>query len=95
MKYLCYTCSTVVEEKPCPVCGEVYLENMCELDNIKCHHDVIQGIAYCKKCGKPVCPICNAHSVVQISRVTGYYQDVSGWNEAKKQELKDRVRYSI
>jgi len=29
-----------------------------------------------------------------MSRVTGYMQAVSGWNEAKKQELKDRKRYN-
>ena len=36
-----------------------------------------------------------SHDVVQISRVTGYLQDVSGWNAGKQQELKDRVRYSV
>jgi anaerobic ribonucleoside-triphosphate reductase len=33
--------------------------------------------------------------VVQISRVTGYLQEVSGWNAGKQQELKDRARYTI
>jgi len=28
--------------------------------------------------------------VEHLSRVTGYIQAVSGWNEGKKQELKDR-----
>ncbi|RLG23958.1 oxidoreductase, partial [Methanosarcinales archaeon] len=28
-------------------------------------------------------------------RVTGYVQAVSGWNESKKQELKDRQRYNM
>jgi anaerobic ribonucleoside-triphosphate reductase len=32
---------------------------------------------------------------VQVSRVTGYLQDVSGWNAGKRQELKDRMRYSV
>jgi anaerobic ribonucleoside-triphosphate reductase len=32
---------------------------------------------------------------MQISRVTGYLQDVAGWNAGKQQELKDRVRYSV
>jgi len=31
--------------------------------------------------------------VEHLSRVTGYIQAVSGWNEGKKQELKDRKRY--
>ena len=28
------------------------------------------------------------------SRITGYYQKVSGWNNGKLQEFKDRHRYS-
>ncbi|MBP8676317.1 MAG: oxidoreductase, partial [Methanoculleus sp.] len=38
---------------------------------------------------------CGSHDVMQISRVTGYLQDVAGWNAGKQQELKDRVRYSV
>jgi anaerobic ribonucleoside-triphosphate reductase len=44
---------------------------------------------------KAVCPECGSHDVTQISRVTGYLQDVSGWNASKQQELKDRMRYSV
>jgi anaerobic ribonucleoside-triphosphate reductase len=55
---------------------------------------VIATIAYCPLCGKAVCPACGTHDVVQISRVTGYLQAVEGFNAAKKQELKDRTRYS-
>ena len=44
---------------------------------------------------KEKCPSCNSLKVDHISRVTGYAQAVSGWNEAKKQELKDRRRYKI
>ncbi|MFA9436698.1 MAG: anaerobic ribonucleoside-triphosphate reductase [Candidatus Bathyarchaeota archaeon] len=29
------------------------------------------------------------------SRITGYYTDVTGWNEGKRQELRDRYRVSI
>lgn len=29
------------------------------------------------------------------SRITGYYQNVNGWNEGKIRELKDRRRYKI
>jgi anaerobic ribonucleoside-triphosphate reductase len=43
---------------------------------------------------KEVCPNCGSSSIEHMSRVTGYVQAVSGWNEAKKQELKDRKRYS-
>ena len=33
--------------------------------------------------------------IEHYSRITGYYQNVSGWNTGKKQELRDRIRYSI
>ena len=29
------------------------------------------------------------------SRITGYYQNVSGWNAGKLQELKERRKYGI
>jgi len=41
------------------------------------------------------CPHCNSTKIDYISRVTGYAQAVSGWNESKKQELKDRKRYKV
>ena len=41
------------------------------------------------------CPNCGSNNVEQLSRVTGYVQAVSGWNEAKKQELRDRKRYGV
>jgi hypothetical protein len=94
-RYKCHTCKSVVTETPCPVCNEVHLEKMCELDHIHCTHDISFTIKYCEKCGQPVCPVCNTHDVIQLSRVTGYYQSVEGWNNSKKQELKDRHRYDL
>lgn len=41
------------------------------------------------------CPRCNSLNVRYWSRVTGYYQEVSGWNEAKKRELRDRHRIGV
>ena len=41
------------------------------------------------------CEQCGSVNVDHYSRVTGYYNAVSGWNEGKKQELKDRTRYNI
>ncbi len=41
------------------------------------------------------CPNCESEHVEHLSRVTGYIQAVSGWNEGKKQELKDRKRYGV
>jgi len=53
------------------------------------------GIAFCEICGEPVCPVCGAHDVVQLSRITGYIQDVSGWNAGKRKELELRRRYTV
>lgn len=43
---------------------------------------------------KDKCPVCDSDDVEHISRITGYLQAVSGWNSAKRQELKDRKRYN-
>jgi anaerobic ribonucleoside-triphosphate reductase len=94
-KYKCHTCHFIVEENPCPNCGEAHLQIMCPLDHCHCAHDMYSGIKYCPICGEAICPECGCHDVVQISRVTGYLQDVSGWNAGKQQELKDRVRYTV
>lgn len=55
----------------------------------------VSTIKSCPVCDKPMCPDCGNHNVTQLSRVTGYIGDVSGWNNAKKQELKDRKRYGL
>lgn len=41
------------------------------------------------------CPKCSSKNVDGYSRITGYYQKVSGWNSGKLQELQDRRRYNI
>ncbi|MBN1683579.1 anaerobic ribonucleoside-triphosphate reductase [Candidatus Bathyarchaeota archaeon] len=41
------------------------------------------------------CPTCGSDSVKWWSRITGYYTDVTGWNEGKRQELMDRYRVTI
>jgi anaerobic ribonucleoside-triphosphate reductase len=57
-----------------------------------------KDLTICGDCGKvtsPIfeqCPYCGSNNVEWWSRVTGYYQAVSGWNTAKKQELMDRYR---
>jgi len=62
-------------------------------NNAKCHREMVPNTAQCPVCGSPVCPDCMNHNVDIISRVTGYLSTVSGWNESKKQEFKDRQRY--
>ncbi|HID19815.1 MAG TPA: anaerobic ribonucleoside-triphosphate reductase, partial [Methanophagales archaeon] len=42
---------------------------------------------------KEECEKCESKNLDYISRITGYLQAVSGWNEGKKQELLDRMRY--
>ena len=93
-RYKCHSCCKIVESVPCPECGEMSVAIMCPLDHCGCGHDLITSHAYCPLCGDAVCPGCGSHDVVAISRVTGYLQDVSGWNLGKRAELKDRTRYN-
>jgi anaerobic ribonucleoside-triphosphate reductase len=68
---------------------------MCSEDKLcDCIGGPFNGIKYCPVCGSTVCP-CGSHDVLTISRVTGYMQDVSGWNAGKQAELKDRQRYNL
>jgi ribonucleoside-triphosphate reductase len=41
------------------------------------------------------CPQCGTENVRWWSRITGYYTDVTGWNNGKRQELLDRYRVSV
>ena len=89
----------------CPNCNTHSAELLCKVDSyslwlkligFKCRDStIISGTDLCPVCNRPVCPECYNHNVLSLSRVTGYIQDVSGWNEAKKQELIDRKRYSL
>jgi len=60
-----------------------------------------KDLTVCNNCGRvtsPIyeqCPNCGSSQVEWWSRVTGYYQAVSGWNEAKKKELVDRYRTAL
>ena len=100
IKYKCHNCLLIIDEAAmlpenrCPICKE-QCTRMCERDHCDCSHYVVETIAYCPVCGAAICPECGCHDVVQISRVTGYLQEVSGWNAGKQQELKDRTRYNI
>jgi anaerobic ribonucleoside-triphosphate reductase len=92
----CIKCNLIFKDRfeICPVCNEELLD-MCEYDTGICNHAVIDGIAVCPICGEFMCPECHSHDVSAISRVTGYYSPVGSWCEGKKQELKDRHRYTI
>jgi hypothetical protein len=97
MKYKCPICHLQgFETEVCPDCGYQQVLKMCPEDKLcTCNHDIHEGIRYCLVCGEAVCPGCGSHDCFQISRVTGYLQDVAGMNAAKQQEVKDRKRYSV
>jgi anaerobic ribonucleoside-triphosphate reductase len=60
-----------------------------------------KDLTICNNCGtvsplmSKLCPNCGSGNVEWWSRVTGYYQAVSGWNEGKRQELNDRYRVRV
>lgn len=60
-----------------------------------CGKDLVPNITNCEICGMPMCPDCSNHQATQLSRVTGYIQDVAGWNAGKKQELLERKRHNM
>jgi ribonucleoside-triphosphate reductase len=41
------------------------------------------------------CPRCSSREVDGITRVTGYFSKVSGWNDGKVAELADRHRSKV
>ena len=89
----------------CPNCMERDPELLCKvfaysiylkLQGKNCMKgELIPGADSCPVCNRPVCPECMNHSVVSLSRVTGYVSDRSGWNNAKRQEFLDRQHYDI
>ncbi|OGC22804.1 anaerobic ribonucleoside-triphosphate reductase [candidate division WOR-1 bacterium RIFOXYB2_FULL_42_35] len=52
----------------------------------------------CNQCGKivrglkEVCPYCQSDNIDGITRITGYFSKISGWNKGKLGELKQRQR---
>ncbi|HDI02715.1 MAG TPA: hypothetical protein ENF95_01115, partial [Candidatus Aenigmarchaeota archaeon] len=67
----------------------------------------IQYMAYtkdltrCESCGLDTgglhekCPKCKSTKVQNWSRITGYYQNIKGWDKGKLAELRDRRRYKV
>lgn len=55
----------------------------------------------CNDCGKTSrglrdsCPYCQSEQVDGITRITGYFSKVSGWNKGKLAELRERYRTGI
>ena len=96
-RWKCNACYTIVDENPCPVCGEKSaIVKMCPADHIcTCLNPIKEQLAYCPICGQGMCPECGSHDVAQLTRITGYINDVAGFNNGKAQEVKDRVRSDI
>ncbi|MBU1867071.1 MAG: anaerobic ribonucleoside-triphosphate reductase, partial [Candidatus Margulisbacteria bacterium] len=52
----------------------------------------------CNQCGKITrglrdkCQYCQSENIEGITRITGYFSRVSGWNKGKLAELKERYR---
>jgi hypothetical protein len=98
----CELCKLILKDEDliegkCPECKTKPV-SMCKNDRGSCSHpgeEQFGIIAYCPECKAPCCPICGSHDVLIVSRITGYYSDVGGWNAAKAQELKDRSRYDV
>ena len=97
--YKCNVCKLAIPDEfldgeSCPECGAIVVK-MCENDKAGCNCGVVAGLKVCEICGEFMCPECGCHEVNPVSRVTGYLQDVSGWNLAKKTELINRYRYEV
>lgn len=41
---------------------------------------------------KDACPHCGSDKIEGITRITGYFSKITGWNRGKKGELRDRFR---
>lgn len=60
-----------------------------------------KDLTHCTRCQTTVggllkmCPNCGSPDIGWYSRVTGYYQNVKGWNEGKRQELMQRYHVKL
>ncbi len=59
-----------------------------------------KDLSICKNCNfsggslLKKCPSCGSTNIEWWSRITGYYQNVTGWNKGKLEELSNRKRYN-
>jgi ribonucleoside-triphosphate reductase len=62
------------------------------------YYSFTRDLSVCKKCHFTAggliknCPKCGTSNMDWFSRITGYYQNVAGWNEGKREELRRRYR---
>lgn len=97
-RFKCDRCKMIIREDclsvdhDCPDCKGA-VEILCEADHLcHCPDEIRGGLYYCPICGAATCP-CGSHDVIQLSRITGYYAEIGGWNRGKIRELNDRRRY--
>lgn len=71
------------------------------LDTNTIFWDVTKDFSHCRKCNFNInkqidyCPLCGSEEVEIFSRITGYYQNVSSFNNGKRQEFKERYRHKL
>ncbi len=60
-----------------------------------------KDLTVCESCGSVMgglmdnCSKCGSDNVQNWSRITGYYQNIKGWDKGKLAELRDRKRYGV
>jgi len=85
-------------EVTCDICGKIitgeYMQANIGLDLKPTENGVIVCSNECATRFQQKLPH-KGKPVEHWSRITGYYQNIDGWNEGKIQELKDRRRYGV
>ncbi|MCK4665841.1 anaerobic ribonucleoside-triphosphate reductase [Candidatus Dependentiae bacterium] len=85
------------EEDPSPAALKEFIFNILKETNIG-YFAFTKDFSICEACANQMngiqvkCTKCDSEDVKAYSRITGYIQDISGWNAAKRQELKERRR---
>jgi len=77
-----------MKDLKCKICGKKIEEECLQSD------DVVVCSRECAKEYENTLPY-RGKPIQHFSRITGYYQNIEGWNEGKRQELKDRRRYGV
>ena len=89
---------TKIKDLHCDVCGKEILDEYMQANVDKDLKPTDEGTIACSgSCAKEYEKILpyRGGPIQHWSRITGYYQNVSGWNKGKGRELKDRNRYNI
>ncbi len=90
------------ENNPSPESVWDFIRNIAT-ESLAAYFAFTRDLTICRKCGsvepnlQPRCALCGATDtdLEHWSRITGYYQQLRGWNAGKAQEFKDRHRYTV